>query len=90
MILWRVDVAGVSHRLVDAETKEEAIAAVAAELLDAVNLRAAAVDAGTQHLYEGLSAARKRTFIASMDGLASPRIRGSRRAGRRRRGALVE
>lgn len=66
------------------------MAAVASELLDAINLRAAQVDAATQHLYEGLSANKKRTFIASMDGLASPRIRGSRRAARRRLAAMVK
>lgn len=90
MGLWRVDVAGVSHRIVEADSKDEAVAAVGAAVLDALNLRAAAVDAGMQHYYAGLSSSRKRTFIASVDGLASPRIRSSRRAARRRLASWVK
>lgn len=90
MVLWRVDVAGVSHRIVEAESKDEAVVAVGAAILDALNLKAAAVDASTERYYAGLSRNRKRTFIASVDGLASPRVRSSRRAARRRLAAWIK
>ncbi|HWV76755.1 MAG TPA: hypothetical protein VN027_05520 [Isoptericola sp.] len=84
MTLWRVDVCGVSHRFVEADTKAEAEDAVRQALLDAMDVRATDAGASLTRAYEGAGPHQRKKLLAKLDGLTNPRERQSSRSARRR------
>lgn len=82
--LWRVDVAGVSHRFVEAESKQGAIEAVRESIVEAIDIRAEKADPVLRRLYAGLTSHRRRNIVAALDGLATPAAVRHARSARRR------
>jgi hypothetical protein len=84
MGLWRVEVAGVSHRFVEAEDRERAMAVVAEAILEACDLRVTSAAPVVSQLYEGLGPLQRKRMLAALDGLTSPRgLQDAKRARRR-------
>src|SRR4051812_22039446 len=84
MALWRVDVAGVSHRFVDAENREDAVASVISAILDTLDVRATPARSAVARLYESSGPIQQRRLIDAMDGLTPPGGLRSARLARRR------
>lgn len=89
MSLWRVEVAGVSHRFVDAASAEDAVAAVTQSILEALDLTAAPASAILADVYEAAGPIKKRNLLAAMDGLTSPRSLDDSRRARRQLKRLI-
>lgn len=62
--LWRVDVSGVSHRFVEVETKEEAVAEVEQSLIRAMNVHAPPAHCRLAAIYEALGPIQRRNVLA--------------------------
>ena len=84
MTLWRVDVSGVSHRFVEAESKTEAVDAVKQALVDAMDIRATDAGAALNRAYESAGPLQRKNLLARLDGLTNPQERQSSRSARRR------
>lgn len=74
-MLWRVDVLGISHRFVDAETQGEAETFVRDQILGALDLQAQAADSHLTATYDQSGPIQRKRLLAAMDGLTSPRTR---------------
>lgn len=90
MTLWRVDVAGVSHRYVDAESKEQAVDVVKRSLLDAIDATATAAPPTIAKIYEGLPPRRRLSHLAALDGLTDPKGLRDAANARRRLARLIK
>jgi hypothetical protein len=84
MTLWRVEVAGVSHRFVDADSKEDAVEMVTRSVLEALDLRVAPAAPVVRQLYAELAPKQRKQMIAALDGLTSVAGRDDARRARRR------
>lgn len=89
MGLWRVDVAGVSTRLVEAESKKAAREAVRDAIIDALDIQASLAPQRIAAFYGSLGPLQKKSFLAATDGLSSPTSRRSASAARRRLERLI-
>lgn len=72
-MLWRVDVLGVSHRYVEAETQSEAEELVRDQILAAIDVRAHEADGHLAAMYEQSGPRQRKRLLVAMDGLRSPR-----------------
>lgn len=72
MTLWRVDVCGVSHRFVEAETKAQAMAAVEAVIVRSLDLRAEVAASGLRKYFEHLGPIQRRNLLAALADLRAP------------------
>lgn len=70
--LWRVRVHDVSSRLVEAETKEEAIALTREAVVEALDIQATRAEASSVRVYGSLSRRRQKQFLIAADALAKP------------------
>jgi hypothetical protein len=82
--LWRVDVSGVSHRFVEAASREEAAQAVRDAVIKELDIRAEPASGTLRQVYRGLPQQRRRRLIEAMDGLAPPRTFRTAKSARRR------
>jgi hypothetical protein len=89
MTLWRVDVAGISHRYVQAETRAEAVDSVASALVAALDLRVQPADRILANFFEASGPQQKKRLLAVLDGLTPPAGRREARLARRRLARLV-
>jgi hypothetical protein len=89
MTLWRVDVCGVSHRFVEAETKADAEAQVVLALVEALDVRASDAGADLTRAYERAGPLQRKNMLARLDGLTNPRERLSSRTAKRRLERMV-
>lgn len=84
MSLWRVDVAGVSHRFVEASTAEEATSLVKTALVASLDVRASPAPAVIARMYDDAGLVGRKRVIAALDGLTPPSgIRDAKNARRR-------
>jgi hypothetical protein len=90
MTLWRVDVCGVSHRFVEADSSEEAKALVREAFIAALALTAAPANATISKAYESATSVQKRNLLARIDGLVNPRERASAKSAIERLERLIE
>jgi hypothetical protein len=90
MTLWRVDVCGVSHRFVDAESKDQAEALVVHALVEAMDVRATRAEPSLARAFEFAGPIRRRTILAYVDGLTNPQERRTAKAARRRLARLIK
>jgi hypothetical protein len=84
MTLWRVDVCGISHRYVAAESKEDAADQVRDALIAAIDLHADKADASISRAFSKAGPVQKRGMLARLDGLTNPRERRSAKGTKRR------
>lgn len=90
MPLWRVDVSGVSHRYVEAETKDEAVFQVEQALIRAMNIRATPAHPNLKETYVALGPLQRKNLLASIEGLTNPQERQRSKAAKRRLERLVK
>lgn len=84
MTLWRVDVAGVSHRFVEAETAAGARAHVIEAVLASLDVRASPAPKDIARMYEASGPVQRTNVIAALDGLTPPSgMREAKRARQR-------
>lgn len=88
-ILWRVDVGGVSHRFVEAGTTQEAIDLVAASLIASFDLRVTRANATLTKVHSDAGPLKKKSLLASLDGLIDPTAHQDARLARRRLARLI-
>lgn len=84
MALWRVDVCGVSHRFVEAESRAEAEEAVRRALLEAMDIRASDAGRYLGRAFEDAGPLQRKRMLARLDGLTNPRERRSSTSAQRR------
>lgn len=89
MTLWRVDVAGVSHRYVPAESADAAVASVEQDIVRALDLRATPAPDYLDEAYDGAGPLQRKKMIAAMDGLSSPRTAWNAGMARRQLNRIV-
>lgn len=89
MPLWRVEVAGVSHRFVEASSEEDAVAVVTQAIVEALDVAATPASPTLASIYEAAGPIKKRNLLAAMDGLTSPRSLDDSRRARRQLKRLI-
>lgn len=72
MPLWRVDIANVSFRYVDAKSNAQAIEAVRVDLVRALSIAARRASPEVQHAYDQAGPNQRRAFLRALDGLHGP------------------
>jgi hypothetical protein len=70
--LWRVEVAGVSHRYVEADTVDQAVATVRAAIVESFDLQARPASSPIAQVYDELTRSQKKKVLTALDGLISP------------------
>lgn len=90
MGLWRVEVAGVSHRYVEAESAEDAEVQVADSIMKALSLHATVANRALSDRFASAGPLTRKRLLASMDGLISPRSRQDVRRELRRLQRLIQ
>lgn len=90
MALWRVDVCGVSHRFVEAETKAGAEEQVVRALVKAMDVRASDAGPDLTRAYERAGPLQRKNMLARLDGLTNPQERRSSRLAKRRLERMAE
>lgn len=83
MALWRVDVNGLSHRYVEAESRDDAVELVRAAVLREIDLRASAAPSELARRFDAASPLQGKRLLAAMDGLTSPVSKRSSAGARR-------
>lgn len=84
MSLWRVEVAGVSHRFVEADTQDQAISSVQEAIVETLDLQAVRAPQAIAHVYDTLSRSQRKRMLGALDGLTAPKgVRDAKRARRR-------
>ena len=89
MALWRVDVAGLSHRFVEADSAVEAERTVAEAILRGMDIRATKPNTALTSTYETAGPIQRARLLAAMDGLTKPSSRSSVANARRRLERLI-
>jgi hypothetical protein len=89
MPFWRVDVGGVTHRYVSAETRREAEEAVVTSRIASLDVRASPAGVALTRAYESSGPVRRKGMLARLDGLTNPRERASSKSARRRLARLI-
>lgn len=79
MPLWRVDVAGVSVRFVDAPSKTAACRLVERDLIASLGVTASRAGSHLEDTYAAAGPIQRKRLLAAMDGLTSPATRRSNR-----------
>jgi hypothetical protein len=90
MNLWRVDVGGVSHRFVEAESRAQAKQLVTASLLEGLDVVATPAHRVITQTYDAMGPRQRKRMLAALDGLASPRAERQGKAARRALARLVK
>lgn len=67
-MLWRVDVLGISHRFVEAESQVEAESIVRDQILHALDIEASLADPTLSSMFKASGPIQKKRLIAAMDG----------------------
>ncbi|MFC7359636.1 hypothetical protein [Nocardioides astragali] len=70
--LWRVEVAGVSHRYVEADTVDDAVATVREAVLDSFDLQGRPAPPAVAQIYGELTRSQKKKVLTALDGLINP------------------
>ena len=90
MALWRVEVAEVSHRYVEADTAAHAEQIVREAVIAGLEITASTAGRELSRVYEESGPLRRKKLLASMDGLISPSSRREVRRERRRLERVVK
>lgn len=90
MALWRVDVCGLAHRFVDADTKKHAEKLVTEALVAALDIRASKAHRWLAEAYASAGPIQRKNLLAHVDGLTNPRERQDARSARRRLARLMK
>lgn len=88
-MLWRVDVLGISHRFIQAESQKEAETVVRDQILAALDVEASRADPTLSTMYAKAGPIQRKRLIAAMDGLRSPSHLKTARQARRHLNRIV-
>ncbi|GAB2759188.1 hypothetical protein GCM10027020_09470 [Nocardioides salsibiostraticola] len=72
MDLWKVEVADVAHRYVEAESADDAALQVSASILAGLNIRATPAQATLARKFRESGPLKRRRLLTAMDGLMTP------------------